>query len=195
MFSELKTTKTKNLPSAHYVDNATFFEAIKEYQNRVRECANSNTPVPRIPEYIGECFLRIATKFSFVNNGKMSFVNYTYRDDMILDGIENCIRAIHSFDPTKGSNPFSYFTQIIFFAFLRRIDKEKKQTKIRNALISNMDIDSFNTQDQDDDTEYRNSFVEYVKANMELDENMFVLAKKSKKQHRSTSTDLQDFFV
>ena len=86
---------------------------------------------PRITNYLGECFLKIATHLSF----KPNFVNYMFKDDMVCDGIENCVQYINNFNPEKSKNPFAYFTQIIHYAFLRRIQKEKKQLEIKTKII------------------------------------------------------------
>ena len=64
-----------------------------------------------------------------------------FRDDMISDGIENCVQYIHNFDPAKSKNPFAYFTQIIHYAFLRRIQKEKKQLDIKTKIIERSGFD------------------------------------------------------
>jgi DNA-directed RNA polymerase specialized sigma subunit len=94
-------------------------------------------PKPQITNYLGECFLKIATHLSF----KPNFVNYIFKDDMISDGIENCVMYIHNFDPEKSQNPFAYFTQIIHYAFLRRIQKEKKQLEIKNKILERTGFD------------------------------------------------------
>ena len=117
--------------SEHYVNNKEFLYAIDEYKKNVREAEENGTPKPRIPNYLGECFLKIATHLSF----KPNFVNYMFKDDMIADGYENCVQYINNFNPEKSSNPFAYFTQIIHYAFLRRIQKEKKQLEIRQKII------------------------------------------------------------
>ena len=92
---------------------------------------------PPIPNYLGDCFLKIATHLSY----KPNFVNYMFRDDMISDGIENCVQYIHNFDPEKSKNPFAYFTQIIHYAFLRRIQKEKRQLEIKTKIIEKTGFD------------------------------------------------------
>jgi len=117
--------------SEHYVNNKEFLYAIVEYKKNVKEAEENGTPKPRIPNYLGECFLKIATHLSF----KPNFVNYMFKDDMIADGYENCVQYINNFNPEKSSNPFAYFTQIIHYAFLRRIQKEKKQLEIRQKII------------------------------------------------------------
>ena len=94
-------------------------------------------PKPRITNYLGECFLKIATHLSF----KPNFVNYIFKDDMISDGIENCVQYIHNFNPEKSQNPFAYFTQIIHYAFLRRIQKEKRQLEIKNKILERTGFD------------------------------------------------------
>jgi DNA-directed RNA polymerase specialized sigma24 family protein len=111
----------------HYVDNKRFLEELKLYRKSVQDAEADGAERPRIPNYIGECFLLIAQRLSY----KPNFINYTFRDDMISDGIENCLLYIDNFNPEKSQNPFAYFTQIIYYAFLRRIQKEKRQTYIR----------------------------------------------------------------
>lgn len=137
---------TKRRRSEHYVNNKEFLIAIVEYKAMVRRAAENGEPKPRITNYLGECFLKIATHLSY----KPNFVNYMFKDDMICDGIENCVRYIHNFDPEKSKNPFSYFTQIIYFAFLRRISTEKKQLEIKNKILERTDFDEvFDANDLD----------------------------------------------
>ena len=109
-------------PKKNYINNPDFLQALVDYKERKK--TNPNEP---IPNYIGECFMKIAEGLSH----KPNFINYTYRDEMIGDGIENCLMYFDNFNPEKSKNPFAYFTQIIWYAFLRRIDKEKKQTYIK----------------------------------------------------------------
>ena len=120
----------KKSKGTHYVKNADFLEALIEYKKHCYDAEQSGDETPRIPEYIGKCFLDIANGLSFRPN----FINYTYRDEMISDGIENCIQYCHNFDPDKSKNPFAYFTQIIYYAFLRRIEREKKQSYIKQKV-------------------------------------------------------------
>ena len=117
--------------SEHYVNNKEFLNAIVIYRNQCKRAEEAGEPRPRITNYLGECFLKIATHLSY----KPNFVNYMFREDMICDGIENCVQYIKNFDPEKSSNPFAYFTQIIHYAFLRRIQKEKRQMDIRAKII------------------------------------------------------------
>jgi len=122
---------TKRKRSEHYVNNKEFLSALIDYREMVRIAAEKGKPKPRITNYLGECFLKIATHLSF----KPNFVNYMFKDDMICDGIENCVQYIHNFDPQKSQNPFAYFTQIIHYAFLRRIQREKRQLEIKNKIL------------------------------------------------------------
>ena len=117
--------------SEHYVNNKEFLYAIVQYKKDVKDAEEAGQPKPRITNYLGECFLKIATHLSY----KPNFVNYMFREDMICDGIENCVQYIHNFNPEKSTNPFAYFTQIIHYAFLRRIQKEKKQMEIRTKIL------------------------------------------------------------
>lgn len=136
--------------TAHYVDNKQLYKCIVEYRTAVLESKKTGTPKPKIPEYIGECVLLIANRLST----KPNFINYPFREEMVSDGIENCICYIDNFDPFKSDNPFAYFTQIIYFAFLRRIQKEKKQLYIKhktleNSLIFNELITQGKSEDKD----------------------------------------------
>ena len=128
---------TRRKRSEHYVNNKEFLAALEVYIAQVNRAKLNDTEPPQIPRYIGECFLKIATHLSY----KPNFVNYMFRDDMISDGIENCVQYIHNFDPEKSRNPFAYFTQIIHYAFLRRIQKEKKQLDIKTKIIERSGFD------------------------------------------------------
>lgn len=147
--------------AAHYVNNPDFLAAIKEYKSMVRDAEESGEPKPQIPNYIGECILKIANHLSY----KPNFINYTYREEMISDGIENCLMYFDNFDPAKSSNPFAYFTQIIYYAFIRRIQKEKKQTLIKGKIIMEMPFDQFDIQAHDEDGTYGSSYLDFMQNN------------------------------
>ena len=138
----------------HYVNNKEFLEALIEYREKVAIAASKDLPKPRISNYIGSCFLKIATHLSYKSN----FVNYMYREDMISDGIENCVQYIHNFDPAKSKNPFAYFTQISYFAFLRRIQREKRQLDIKTKIVEKTGFESLMTSDTNLTSEYRNDY-------------------------------------
>jgi DNA-directed RNA polymerase specialized sigma subunit len=140
--------------SEHYVNNKELLAAIVDYRDRVDIAKRRDLPKPRISNYIGECFLKIATHLSY----KPNFVNYMFREDMISDGIENCVQYIHNFDPNKSSNPFAYFTQIIHYAFLRRIQREKRQLDIKNKIVEKTGFESLMTSDTNLTNEYRNDY-------------------------------------
>jgi hypothetical protein len=111
----------------HYINNADFCKALVDYKLAVKAAKEENKPKPLVPNYIGECFMKIAEGLSH----KPNFINYTYRDEMVADGIENCLMYFENFDSNKSNNAFAYFTQIIYYAFLRRIQKEKKQMYVK----------------------------------------------------------------
>jgi hypothetical protein len=122
--------------SEHYVDNKEFLLHMIDYKNAAKEAEAAGKPKPRIPDEIGKAFMQIAVHLSY----KANFINYGFREDMISDGIENCIQYIHNFDPDKSRNPFAYFTQIIYYAFLRRIQKEKKSLYVKYKSLENSQI-------------------------------------------------------
>tara|TARA_A200000113_G_scaffold220095_1_gene229693 strand:- start:349 stop:846 length:498 start_codon:yes stop_codon:yes gene_type:complete len=124
----MSRTKQK---TEYYVNNKEFLEALIVYKSKVIRAKEDGADRPIVPRYIGECFLKIATHLSY----KPNFVNYMFREDMICDGIENCLQYIDNFDPEKSKNPFAYFTQIIYYAFLRRIQKEKRQLEIKSKIL------------------------------------------------------------
>ena len=119
---------------------------MEAYALDVEKAKLNDKPKPQIPRYVGECFLKIANHLSY----KPNFVNYMFKDDMICDGIENCVRYIYNFNPEKSKNPFAYFTQIIYYAFLRRISQEKKQLEIKNKILERTNFDEvFDANDLD----------------------------------------------
>ena len=149
-------TKTKKAKGEHYVENKVFLQAMTDWKAECKLAEEEQKDLPKeervrpqVNNYIGECFLKIATHLSYRPN----FINYTYRDEMISDGIENCLQYCGNFDPEKSKNPFAYFTQIIYYAFLRRIAKEKKQTHVRNKMIESVSYQSW-TVNEGDTTHY-----------------------------------------
>lgn len=134
----------------NYVDNKKLLSVLIDYQKEQSDALESGKPRPRIPEYVGECVLLIAERLST----KYQFANYQYREDMVMDGVENVLHYIDNFDPTKSSNPFSYFTQIIYYAFLRRIQGEKKHLYLKYSLQRDQDhlIDNGTVFDRSDNS-------------------------------------------
>jgi len=144
-------TMAKRKRSEHYVNNKEFLAALIRYQEDIEIARLQDKPKPVIPRYIGECFLKIANHLSF----KPNFVNYMFKEDMISDGIENCVQYIHNFNPEKSKNPFAYFTQIIHYAFLRRIQREKRQLEIKNKILEKSGYNEvFDDSNQIDGTTY-----------------------------------------
>ena len=119
-----------------YVNNKDFLAALVQYRDAVRAAKAEGRERPRVPNYVGECVMKIATHLA----RKPNFINYTFKEEMISDGIENCLQYIDNFDPDKSNNPFAYFTQIIWFAFLRRIQKEKKLLYVKYKLTEGINV-------------------------------------------------------
>ena len=130
--------------SIHYVNNSDFSTAVVEYVEKVDEARKTDKKIPTVPDYIAQCFLRIAEGLSH----KANFIRYTYREEMVMDAVENCLKAIGNYNleaatRTGKPNAFAYFTQITWYAFLRRITKEKKQQEIKMKYLTKSGIDSF----------------------------------------------------
>jgi len=136
----------KNKP--YYVDNKKFLEAMINYRNSVIDSQSKDQKRPIVPMYIADCIMKIATHLSY----KPNFINYSFRDEMISDGIENCLQYIDNFNPEKYDNPFAYFTQIIYYAFLRRIEKEKKYLYVKYKASENVNIFGETTERQSHET-------------------------------------------
>ena len=143
--------KRKRVVSEQYVNNKEFLEALVVFKAKCSAAKEAGEHRPQISNYIGECFLKIATHLSY----KPNFVNYMFREDMICDGIENCVQYIENFNPEKSKNPFAYFTQIIYYAFLRRIQKEKRQLEIKNKILDKSGYEvAFHTDDKSGSSDY-----------------------------------------
>ena len=130
--------------SIHYVNNADFSTAVVSYVEKVEKARKEDTDIPKVPAYIAQCFLRIAEGLSH----KANFIRYTYREEMVMDAVENCLKAIGNYNleaatRTGKPNAFAYFTQITWYAFLRRITKEKKQQEIKLKYLTKSGVESF----------------------------------------------------
>lgn len=174
-------SKTPN----HYIDNKLFLEALLEHREKVKHAEENNLPKPAVNNYIGDCFIKIARHLSYKNN----FINYSFKDEMISDGIENCLAVVHNFDPAKSKNPFAYFTQIIFFAFIRRIQKEKKQLDTKYRYIDQLDVTEMITQAHDAG-EFSNQFLEYLKTTLDKYDYEKVTSNIVKKTEKVLATDI-----
>ena len=174
--------------SEHYVDNKVFLQAMIEYKDKCEKAEKRKRKKPPVTNYIGECFLKIANHLSYRPN----FINYTFRDDMISDGIENCLQYLKNFNPDKSNNPFAYFTQIIYYAFIRRIQKEKKQSNIKYKMIEQANIDEFAVLPGDTNNDYKNQFLEFLRKNKPSTEEPQKNEIKIKKRKKRTYTSVLD---
>ena len=190
------TEEPKEDKTNHYVDNKEFYAEMIEWKKLVNEAEESDEGRPPINEYIGECFVKIANHLSYRPN----FINYPFREEMIGDGIENCLMYAHNFDPDKSKNPFSYFTQIIYYAFLRRIQKEKKQNYIKYRMLELTDFDGTHKNwykenyFADSEKEVKDPFAKIMNLS-ETDIEKFTPVKKKKKKakkKKKTTTNLEN---
>lgn len=160
----------------NYVNNKDLLEALIEYKKQCKEAEESGEELPRVPDYIGMCIFQIATRLAT----KPNFSGYSYKEDMISDGIENCLLYINNFNEEKSQNPFAYFTQIIWYAFLRRIQKEKKQMYIRFKSSQNM-IAAGETYSGEDISLHLNTAADYMNDFIEDFEDKLIKDKEKKK--------------
>jgi len=176
----------KKKVTQHYVDNKKFLAEMTKFRTRVLKAQDSGRKRPMVTNYIGECFLKIANHLAYRPN----FINYTFRDDMISDGVENCLQYMDNFNPEKSDNPFAYFTQIIYYAFIRRIQKEKKQVLVKQKIIENTDTEEFLTQLDGDDNQYKNQMIEFLKINQG---NVIEEPKTKKQKKKAKQKNLEKF--
>lgn len=172
---------TKQTAKHHYVNNQEFLAALIEHRERVLAAREAQTDPPPISNYIGDCFIKIANHLSYKSN----FINYPFKDEMISDAIENCLAVVNNFDPSKSKNPFAYFTQITFFAFVRRIQREKKQLATKFRYIDQLDVTEIVTQEHDNG-EFQNQFLEYLKGQMDNYEYEKVTSSIPKKENKES---------
>ncbi len=190
--------------SIHYVNNADFSQAVVDYVYVVNECRKHSKTIPKVPDYVAQCFLRIAEGLSH----KANFIRYTYREEMVMDAVENCLKAISNYDieaatRTGKPNAFAYFTQITWYAFLRRIAKEKKQQDIKLKYIANSGVEDFMIDENGDATSglVAEAFVDTLKTRIdrikfvdsEVKEYARAEKKKRKKRVVSADSDLSEF--
>jgi len=164
---------------AHYVDNKAFLQALVEHGKAVRKAKRLKTEKPRVSDYLGTCILQIANHLSF----KPNFINYSFKDEMISDAVENCLMYIENFDPKKSSNPFAYFTQISYYAFLRRIHKEKRVQHTKQAYIENLDIHDL-VVIKGDETEYANAILANLRSHADQSPGYTVVPESPNKYRR-----------
>ena len=190
--------------SIHYVNNADFSTAVVEYVEKVETARKTDSSIPKVPDYIATCFLRIAEGLSH----KANFIRYTYREEMVMDAVENCLKAIGNYNleaatRTGRPNAFAYFTQITWYAFLRRITKEKKQQEIKLKYLTKSGIENFVDTDLDAGgvgEQVAAHFVDTLKDRIERvrmgDAEIKEFAKTEKKKRRRTKiadSDLSEF--
>lgn len=198
-----KTEKIKPKDKPHYVNNAQFSQSVVDYCTLVKEAKESGGKQPIIPDYIATCFLKICEGLSH----KANFVRYTYREEMVMDAVENCLKAISNYNieaatRTGKPNAFSYFTQITWFAFLRRIAKEKKQQDVKMKYLTSSGIENFLINENGDETsrQVAEFFVDTLKTRIDrvksIDNNLKEYdktEKKKKKRSVNVDSDLSEF--
>ena len=188
--------------SIHYVNNADFSQAVVDYVTIADNAKASGDTIPNVPDYIAQCFLRIAEGLSHKSN----FIRYTYREEMVMDAVENCLKAIGNYDlqaatRTGKPNAFAYFTQISWYAFLRRIAKEKKQQDIKIKYLTRSGVENFMDVGDDQTANYvAGAFVETLRDRIEKVrgadtqfKEYVVEQKKKKKRTKTVDSDLSDF--
>jgi len=180
---DMEDTKKEDKKLKNYINNEEFLDAMNLWKKDVNKAKKTKGKLPPVTDYIGMCFFKIAEHLSHRPN----FINYPFREDMISDGVENCLQYAHNFDSKKSKNPFSYFTQIIYYAFLRRIEKEKKQAYIKYRCLEENNIDSKFVEWLKENGEAA-TFSEFLQKNFSLTETdlekMEKLAKKKKKKKK-----------
>ena len=169
----------------HYVNNADLLKSIEQYKSDCKDATRDGKSKPKIPDYIGRCIMLIAENLSH----KPNLMSYSFRDEMVSDGIENCIMYFDNFDPKKSKNPFAYFTQIIYFAFIRRIHKEKKQLYVKYKSTEQIGVlDQYEQFEQDEAGSHFKQFEMYDNISQFIQN--YEISKNKKKQKPKKALDL-----
>lgn len=187
----MSEVKIKPKEKPHYVSNKDLYEAYCEWHKSIIRSQKEEKPEPPIPNYIAESILKICTRLSYRPN----FINYSYREEMIGDALENCIKTAKNFNPAKSTNPFSFITTIAYNAFLRRIEMEKKQAYVKGRLIEELPMEELmDIQDHDEDTMQRhNQFIDFLRENSYIPSGTEPHKKRKKKQLHE-EIGLEEFF-
>lgn len=200
---EIEMAKIKPKDKPHYVNNAQFSQAVVDYVTDLNNAREACVTLPKVPDYIAMCFLKICEGLSHKSN----FVRYTYREEMVMDAVENCLKAIENYNleaatRTGKPNAFAYFTQISWFAFLRRIEKEKKQQDIKMRYMEQAHIDLFidNPNGDVDAEQYATAFVDQLRLRIDdvKDKDLEwkeIVKKERKRRTVKVDSDLTDFLV
>ena len=202
MFKEFVMSKKKS-KNVHYINNQEFSQAVVNYVTEVKKSKEKDESLPIVPDYIAISFLRIAENLSHKSN----FIRYTYREEMVMDAVENCLKAIENYDinaetRTGKPNAFAYFTQIIWYAFLRRIQKEKRQQDIKEKYLSQSGVEAFIANELADDaaTQVATHFIDTLKDRIDkvkaYDTEIKEFAKTTKKKKKRAvhvDSDLTEF--
>lgn len=183
------TSLNSPTPANHYVDNVEFQAAMVERRILVDQAKDLGKEKPPVSEYIGTCIYQIARHLGFRPN----FIGYSYREELIGDGIENCLRYLDNYDAYNYSKPFAYFTQINWYAFIRRIKKEKKESAIKTRLIREIPFETFDLQAHDESGEFTHAFMEFLQQNDNTDTTAF--DKKVKKPKKKAAEASLDSFI
>jgi DNA-directed RNA polymerase specialized sigma24 family protein len=176
---------------ANYVNNPDFLKAISEYRLLTLDAKLREVEPPLVSRYIGECILKIATNLA----RKPNFSGYSYKEEMVSDGIENCLQYINNFNPEKSNNPFAYFTQIIYYAFLRRIAKEKRQSYIKGKMMMEVPDGAFDVQDQDDSSEFKIAYMDFSSNSNEVFESHLIRKSAARKLGKAPTKNSLDAFI
>lgn len=194
-------SKTKPQDKPHYVNNAQFSQAVVDYVTELNEAKKTQEPLPKVPDYIAQCFLKICEGLSHKSN----FVRYSYREEMVMDAVENCLKAVENYDieaatRTGRPNAFAYFTQISWYAFLRRIEREKRQQDIKMKYIEQSGIENFldNELGDDQSAQVAAAFVDSLRSKIDevKEKDSFwkeVVKKERKRRTVNVDSDLSDF--
>lgn len=188
-----------NKEKPHYVNNEQFSKAIIEYVSHANNEVREGRTKPVVTDYIARCFLKIAEGLSH----KANFVRYTYREEMVMDAVENCLKAIENYNldtatRTGSPNAFAYFTQISWYAFLRRIEKEKKQQDIKMKYLSEFALDDLIADENDEAIQQTQAFVDELRNRIDIvrdhDRSIREYARFERKRKSKEDSDLSLFF-
>lgn len=170
---------TETTPKHQYVNGKEFFVMLKAYHESYLLSVENQTDKPLVSNEIAGAIVQICNRLS----NSFNFIGYSYKDEMIADGIFKCLDKVHRFDPAISQNPFGFFSQLAYNAFINRIKIEQKQASIRARLINEKVTSDFVEQSLENDVDATNAFVGFLK-----DNNIFVDYYEERKENAQTGT-------
>ena len=120
----------------HYVNNREFTLALDDYSRACKKAEEEGKTKPQMNNYLGGCIMKMSNRLA----NSPRFSGYSYKEEMIHNGILAAVKYAHRFNGDKFDNGFAYVTQILFSHFIITIKNEKKKYETNLKLIQEAEV-------------------------------------------------------